>query len=698
MKLRTRFGVIVVLAISAILGIGFVVVRRHQKQALEDAAYKRANAVLAFAEACRGMVRESLRPAAAEAFDEFTPELMSSTYVTRATFSQLQDTLPSYVYRQPTLRPLNAENKANAFEAEVIGRFQKSPTLTVIKGTREVDGRMSYFVARPEVVKESCLACHGNPEDAPVGLAERYGRDSGFGWEPGTVAGITMVTVPIDDLLASQASLNIHVFWVFLLSTLCLGFFVDSAFDRMVNRRLDKASRIMERVAADPALHLRVDAEGHDEITQMALAFNDMADSLQEAAATLERRVERRTSELNDARQSERAKDEFLANMSHELRTPLTAILGFGDELALRADELPPSCVEIVDVINENGRHLLRLINDILDISKIIAGEMEVEVSDWSPDRLVAEIHSVMGPRARARGITLQVSAEGSLPECVRGDVFRTKQILYNLVGNAIKFTEEGSVTLTVRFEPGEGAGILSFDVKDTGIGIAPDLAVRVFQRFKQADGSTTRRFGGSGLGLDISMGLAGLLGGDLTLVDSSPGRGSLFRLTLPVEIGLVGGNCDGNASSPCRQGKLEDLKARLDCRLLVAEDNPVNQRIVLRVLEYFGADVQLVSNGRDAMNEALKAVEEDDPFDVILMDMHMPEMDGLEAIRRLRDVGYDRPIIVLSAAVMPAEIQSCREAGCDAVACKPIERQELFDVLARFVEESPRLRPVTSA
>ncbi len=698
MKLRTRFGLIVVASIFAVLGIGFLVVRRHQEEAIEDAAYKRAYAVLAFAEACRGMVRENLRPAVTGT-DEFTPELMSSTFVTRRTFAQLEKSLPAYVYRQPTLSPLNPVNRADAFEAEIIQRFRESPGLELIKGTREVDGRASYFGAKPEVVQGKCLACHGEPDKAPAGLVERYGGQSGFGWTPGEVAGLTMVTVPIDDLLESQASLNTHVFWVFLVVTLCLGYLIDLTFDRMVNRRLDNAAEIMERVAADPALHLRVDVrDGEDEISHMARAFNHMADSVQSAAAELEKRVQRRTSELNDARQSERAKDEFLANMSHELRTPLTAILGFTEELTLESSRMPPDCVEVLGVISENGKQLLRLINDILDISKIIAGEMEVEKRDWSPIGLLEDVRAVMTPQAEKKGIELVTKADEYLPDCVVGDVFRTKQILYNLVGNAIKFTEKGSVTLSVHYEGGDAGGTLMLDVKDTGIGIAPDVAARVFQRFRQADGSTTRRFGGTGLGLDISKGLATLLGGDLELVESRPGVGSHFRVTLPVQAACRMARSDERTPQESQAKTLGDLRGKLNCRLLVAEDNPVNQRIVARVLEHFGADVQLVPNGREAVDRARQALSEGRPFDVILMDMHMPVMDGLEAIRTLRQEGYEKPIVVLSAAVMPAEIESCREAGCDAVACKPIEREELFAVLAGFVGDNPEAVPSAGA
>jgi len=686
MKLRTRFALIIVFGILGVLGVGFWVVQNDQEQALTDVAHRRASAVLAVATASRRMVKESLRPAISDELGRFTPEAMSSTFVTRATFERLSAELADYVYRQPTLNPLNPTNKADAFEAALIERFRRDPDLDVINGTREVEGRRLYYVARPEVVEERCLDCHGNPENAPPGLVERYGTESGFGWKPGEIAGLTLVTVPIDDLLGHQATLGAHVLLVFLVATVGLFLLMLFSFDRIVNRRIEKASEVMAAVEAHPDLCVRVPEIGSDELTDMARAFNRMADSVRDSTINLETRVRDRTRELeearDEARRAERAKDEFLANMSHELRTPLTAILGYAEELEIRRDELSASCAESVRVISDNGKHLMHLINDILDLSKILAGRMEIESEDWSPFEIIEDVQSLLEVKARQKRVELEVVVEGMLPEQMKGDAARVKQILINLVGNALKFTEEGRVTLSARFERDGPSGRLLFDVADTGIGMSEEQAARLFERFRQADMSTTRRFGGTGLGLDISRRLAELMGGRLSLVHSEVGKGSTFRLELPMEdledLRLI-------RQAPKRSERdtgLAHTDGGLACRVLVAEDNPVNQRIVLRILERFGADVDVVGDGSQAVDAALEAERDGAPFSVVLMDMHMPVMDGVAAIKELRARGYERPIVVLTAAILPHEQERCREAGCDAFAAKPVDRHALFEIL----------------
>ncbi len=686
MKLRTRFALIAILGILATLGVGFWLVQDDQERAIEDVALRRATAIMTFASASRDMVKESLRPAVVDNLETFTPEAVSSTFVTRAIFDRLRREMPDYVYRQPTLNPLNPTNKPDAFETGIIQQFRDDPRRSVITGTKQVDGRDFYYVAKPEIVEERCLSCHGDPEDAPPGLVERYGTESGFGWRPGEVAGLTLVCVPIDDLLAHRASLSRHALTVFLVATVILFCLMLFTFDRIVNRRIEKASEVMAVVEAHPDLRVRVPEVGNDELTEMARAFNRMAASVHDSAANLESRVQERTRELekarDEARRAERAKEEFLANMSHELRTPLTAILGYAEELEIRRDELSASCAEAVRVIFDNGKHLMHLINDILDLSKILAGRMEIEEEEWSPFRVIAEVRSLMEVKARQKRVALNVVIDGMLPESVVGDAARVKQILINLVGNAVKFTEQGSVTLTARFEADASSGRLIFDVEDTGIGMSEEHAERLFQRFRQADTSTTRRFGGTGLGLDISRRLAELLGGRLVLVHTEVGRGSGFRFELPVanpdDVRLVREPSENSR----RDSGLEHTEGGLACRVLVAEDNPVNQRIVLRILERFGADVEVVGNGLDAVTAALDAERDGFPFSVVLMDMHMPQMDGVSAIRELRARGYGRPIVVLTAAVLPDEQARCREAGCDAFAAKPVDRRALFEIL----------------
>ena len=380
-----------------------------------------------------------------------------------------------------------------------------------------------------------------------------------------------------------------------------------------------------------------------------------------------------------------KAKSEFLANMSHEIRTPMTAILGFADVLLERGNirEAPPDRIEAVRTIKRNGEYLLSLINDILDLSKVEAGRMSVESIPCHPCQTIAEVASLVGAKAVGQGLSFNIEYDGAIPRTVQTDPTRLRQILINMIGNAIKFTELGSVRLITRFVSENGGPHLQFDVVDTGIGMTPDQVAKLFRPFTQADASTTRKFGGTGLGLTISKYFAELLGGDISVVNTQVGNGSHFRLT--VAIGALDGvemiqdpmTATVVSGAATRSG--DDESGLHGCRVLLAEDGPDNQRLISHFLKKAGADVTVKENGRLALEAALTAHDEGCPFDVILMDMQMPVMDGYEAARSLRKEGYRAPIIALTAHAMASDRHKCLDAGCDDYAKKPIDRKALI-------------------
>jgi PAS domain S-box-containing protein len=394
------------------------------------------------------------------------------------------------------------------------------------------------------------------------------------------------------------------------------------------------------------------------------------------------------------AESANRAKSEFLANMSHEIRTPMTAILGFTDVLLEHGnlENAPAERVDAARTIKSNGEHLLGLINDILDLSKIEAGKMTVELVDCSPCALVAGVASLMQVRAGAKGLPLQIEYRGPIPETIRTDPTRLRQILVNLVANAIKFTEVGAVRLITYLADGAEPPALCFDVVDTGIGMAPEQSARLFQVFAQADGSTTRKYGGTGLGLTISRRLAWILGGDVTLVASQPGVGSHFRAT--VAAGPLAGvsmiDDPLSATTVCGGVRAEAPEAApltlFGSRILLAEDGPDNQRLITHVLKKAGASVTVVENGHEAVDAAMGAQGTGSPFQVILMDMQMPVMDGYEATRCLRAFNYTGPIVALTAHAMAGDRQKCLAVGCDDYAAKPIDRTRLLETIQRCV------------
>ncbi len=396
------------------------------------------------------------------------------------------------------------------------------------------------------------------------------------------------------------------------------------------------------------------------------------------------------------AEEASRSKSEFLANMSHEIRTPMTAILGFSETL-LDPDLSEAERIDAIRTIRRNGEHLLQIINDILDLSKIEAGKLDVERIPCSPVQIAREVIELMRVRAEGKGIDLDLVFEGPLPERVQSDPTRLRQILVNLLGNAIKFTERGGVRLVVRLA-GEDPRrpMLRFDVIDTGIGMNDDQMARLFRPFTQADTSTTRRFGGTGLGLTISKRLAKMLGGDIT-ISSRLGQGSTFTLTIatgPLDGVKFVQQPDATDSEEAREQASDGARpavaeAKLDCRILLAEDGRDNQRLISYFLRRAGARVEVVENGRLAVEAALRAEQAGEPFDVILMDMQMPELDGYGATAELRSRGYTRPIIALTANAMEGDREKCLQAGCDDFATKPVDRRKL---LAAIVDQVGRI------
>jgi PAS domain S-box-containing protein len=389
------------------------------------------------------------------------------------------------------------------------------------------------------------------------------------------------------------------------------------------------------------------------------------------------------------AEAANQAKSEFLANMSHEIRTPMTAILGFADTL-LEPGQSDSERLDAIHTVRRNGRALLEIIDDILDLSKIEAGKLKTEIDRCSPVKLVAEVQSLMQVRARAKGLALESEYCGPIPETILTDRTRLRQILINLIGNAIKFTEIGSVRLVTSLLAAESAEpLIQFEVIDTGIGMTKKRIGRIFDPFGQADTSTTRKFGGTGLGLTISRRLANLLGGDIT-VQSEPGQGSTLRATVAAGrlngVRMIESPAD-EADSPAEKPavSLPETK-KLDCRILFAEDGPDNQRLISFILKKAGAEVTVVENGRLALEQALAGPDSGRPFDVILMDMQMPVMDGYQATTLLRERGYRGPIVALTAHAMSGDQQRCLDAGCDDYASKPIDKVKLIELIARHL------------
>ncbi len=401
------------------------------------------------------------------------------------------------------------------------------------------------------------------------------------------------------------------------------------------------------------------------------------------------RKIERDLSNAKQAAESaSQFKSSFLASMSHEIRTPMTAIIGFAD-LLLRPNLSEENRHQYIDTVRRNGAHLLSIVNDILDLSKIEAGKMEVEKISCQPVRIVEDVVTLLGPKATEKAVALDVQYIGPCPETIQSDPTRLRQILTNLIANAIKFTERGTIRMFVQLAPStDGVSRLQFRITDTGVGMTPEQIKALFTPFKQADISTSRKFGGTGLGLTIAKQFAQMLGGDITVASQS-GAGSTFTVevaTGPLDAVRLIDRPQEAAKKPVPVTEVAAPDIRFTGRVLLAEDGLTNQQLISLYLKEAGAEVTIAENGKIAVEKVIAAAKAGHPFHLVLMDMEMPEMDGCEATRALRNSGYKIPVVALTANAMSADRDLCMSSGCNAFATKPIDWPRLLDLVAGYL------------
>ncbi len=438
---------------------------------------------------------------------------------------------------------------------------------------------------------------------------------------------------------------------------------------------------------AHDALDVKVKARTL-ELEEANLALRKEVEERQRIEQLLRKKQEELVAAKELAEDANRAKSAFLANMSHEIRTPLGAVMGFS-ELMLMQDQSAVDRLRCVEAIKRNGKLLSNIINDILDLSKVEAGKLDVEKVEVPLAEILTDINMLLDLEATEKGLRLTLATEGKVPTRIKTDPLRLRQILFNIVGNAIKFTDHGSIAITLkRLTTADGAQKLAFEIRDTGRGIAKDQAARLFAPFAQADSSTTRRFGGTGLGLVLSRKLALSLGGDVELIESELDQGSCFLVTIdPGEVDLEQNFVPGKRKA---ESPFEEQPIQLNqMRILFVEDSLDNQLLVSRMLRMSGAIVDTATNGREGVEKALSG-----DYDVVLMDLQMPEMDGHAATQELRRFSYRKPIIALTAHAMAEERQRCLSEGFNSHLSKPINRKLLLSTLQEF-RDFERERPL---
>jgi signal transduction histidine kinase/ActR/RegA family two-component response regulator len=457
-----------------------------------------------------------------------------------------------------------------------------------------------------------------------------------------------------------------------------------------IRETLHKPLRSLERQAralGSGDLETPIALAAADELGSLAYALDVMRGELRDSYESIRSKNE-------ELLKLDRLKSTFVANMSHEIRTPISAIMGYS-ELLIENELDPAQMHEFGAVIHANTEHLLNLVNDVLDLSKLEVGELRVELQRIFLHEFVWDVVALLRPRAAQHQLTLCIEYRGRVPDCIETDPGRLRQVLINLLGNAIKFTEHGSVTLRVDASATD-QGVIAFEVIDTGIGIPFEAMAKLFHPFFQVDPSTTRARAGTGLGLAISRDLVRLLGGDLG-VESEVGKGSVFRVTLPLGSIEPAFERSPSATDCCPivrikqmpKGSRAETEKRLEGRILLVEDTRVNQLVLAQMLTSAGARVWTASNGLEALECLEHQARESAPIDMVFMDLQMPSMDGFQATMEIRRRGFDLPIVALTAHAMSGDRQRCLDAGCDGYATKPIRRAELIAVAERFLQLS---------
>lgn len=755
LKLGQKFTFFLTLVFLAGILLSGVLLSRAMQQKAESEVIAQAEILTQTMNSVREYTSKNVRPllqAQIETETEFVAETVPA-YSAREVFEAFRKTPghENFFYKEATLNPTNPRDQANEFEGTLVSQFRENDSLGTLSGYRNVDGEKLFYSARPlKIESSSCLQCHGRPADAPSSQLVTYGKKGGFGWELGEVVSAQTIYIPAGEVFGrgeQYRNLSISIFGgIFAAAIAFLNWLLRRSVIRPIGQLTDITRRVgaggdvtTNQMKAFEAAGITRIARRADEPGQLARAFQNMAHEVTLREQNLNSAVAERTAKLaettqeaeqarSDAEQASQSKSQFLANVSHELRTPLNAIIGYSEMLQ---EDLEGSvdALQLADVskIHGAGTHLLALINDILDLSKIESGKMDLFLERFDIGEVIEEVEQTIRPLISKNRNQLVVDCPDSIGT-MHADVTKLKQALLNLLSNAAKFTSDGTITLRVSQETtlpswkkavgdspvgeiGADEPGFTFTISDTGIGMTPEQQAKLFQAFVQADGSTTRNYGGTGLGLVITRNFCQMMGGDV-YCQSEAGAGTSFMLWLPVHVAdptaqtitsptealnalnAVQGDTqvrsreqsssqDSMRSRPATEHKataLTSLPSKAsETTILVIDDNESVRDITRRFLVQAGYQVITAVNGMEGLRLALS-----ESPNVILLDVMMPEMDGWSVLRALKLDAKLMHIPVLMMTITDDKNLGYALGASDYL-LKPVSSGRLVNVLQRY-------------
>ncbi|MGC1305919.1 MAG: response regulator [Phormidesmis sp.] len=710
LRLGTQFTLLLTLIFVGGIVLSGITLSSAMQRKAEDEVTTKAEILTQTMNAVRSYTSDRVAPLLQNQLDT-SPEFISETvpaYSAREVFENFrkQPEYSDFFYKEATLDPTNLRDKADEFEAELVENFRARPDLTKLSGYRNLAGVEQFFTARPlKVTAASCLQCHSTPEAAPKSQIASFGAEHGFGWQLGDVVAAQTIYVPSDEVFAKGRQYLILTMGIFVSIFAMLSLLINRLLKKRVIHPVKQLTTIARNLTTgtvtaqkvkefdSPSIH-KV-ARRADEPGQLARAFQHMAQEVATREQNLAQAVDQRTAQLAEsmkiaqmattqAEDANKTKSKFLANMSHELRTPLNAIIGYSEMLVEEMTDLgTPGLIPDVQKIHGAGKHLLGLINNILDLSKVEAGKMELFLETFAIAPLLKEVTDTLRPIVAKNHNALVIDCPDNIG-AMHADVTKLRQSLFNLLSNASKFTENGTITLAVERPD---ADWIDFRVSDTGIGMTPEQQAKLFQSFTQADASTTRRYGGTGLGLVITQQFCELMGGDIQ-VESTVQQGTTFTLHLPEQVQALQSaqTLSSRAQRPhdiSPESSIVSSSVAGASTILVIDDDPAARDIMQRFLNREGFSAIAAPSGE----VGLRLAKEQSP-DAILLDVKMPNLNGWEVLSRLKSDPELASIPVVMVTIVDDQSLGSALGAVDYV-LKPVDYNRLLTLLQPYQTEA---------